>query len=275
MDIRLITMDMDGTLVGKMMQVPHRTRQALQSAMDSGCRVAIATGRSFTPTCFVAQDLDLNAPLILCQGALIQDHRDGTIIHREAIPIDIARDVARFSRERGLAMQAHFEDDRVFTDETNRLIDHMSSITGIQVTKIRNLETWLDRSPLKFLFYEEVDTIDGLVQQLDSEFGSSLTVIRSWPFLVEITASGASKGNALSYLAEYFGVPQAATMAVGDQDNDASMLSWAGLGVAMSNASQAARDAADVVAPFSVSEDTLDNHDEGVAWAIESYVLGG
>ncbi len=90
--------------------------------------------------------------------------------------------------------------------------------------------------------------------------------MRSWDRLIEATGPSISKGEALARLAAHVGVSQSGTMAVGDQDNDVSMIAWAGLGVAMGNASPAAKAAADVIAPVLEAD--------GAAWAIERYVLG-
>jgi hydroxymethylpyrimidine pyrophosphatase-like HAD family hydrolase len=106
-----------------------------------------------------------------------------------------------------------------------------------------------------------------LVHDLQAQFDDRVRVTQSLDHLVEVTAPEASKGQALARLAAHLGVAQSATMAIGDHDNDVSMIAWAGLGVAMGNASPAAKSAADVIAP--------PLEEEGAAWAIERYVLEG
>jgi hypothetical protein len=116
------------------------------------------------------------------------------------------------------------------------------------------------------MFVEREETISDLVNDLQARFDGRLQVVRSWSRLVEATGPNASKGEALACLAAHLGIPQPATMAIGDQDNDVSMIAWAGLGLAMGNASPAARGAARVIAPPLEAE--------GVVWAIERYILG-
>jgi hypothetical protein len=83
--------------------------------------------------------------------------------------------------------------------------------------------------------------------------------------LIEITAPNVSKGQALDTLAAYYNIPQSEVMAIGDQDNDVEMIAWAGLGIAMGNASPRAKAAADYIAP--------PLEEEGAAWAIEHFIL--
>lgn len=263
---KLIACDLDGTLMGETRLIPQRTRWAVQRAMEQGGLVTIATGRGYAPTARFAQDLGVNAPLICYQGALIQSHRDGTIIHSDTIPVDVAREVIKFSQARQLNGQVYLDDGRAYADQVDSVAARLADVAQVPVTGVGDLAQWLDRPPLKFLFFiERQEAIPGLVRALQAECNGRVQVVRSWHQLVEVTGPNVSKGEALARLAAYLGVPQAATMAVGDQDNDVSMINWAGLGVAMGDASPAAKAAADVVAPPLAGA--------GAAWAIERFVL--
>jgi Cof subfamily protein (haloacid dehalogenase superfamily) len=276
--IRLIALDLDGTLIGRDLVIPERNRRALTAAMQAGCRVTIATGRSFVPTNRFACDLQLNAPLVLYQGALVQDHRDGRVIHRETLPVELAREVAEFVTTRQLVAQVHDWDGAAFTERRNPHIQRMETITGVPATPVDDLVAWLARPPLKFIIIDQPQCIEGLMDQLRDRFGERVAVVRSHELIVEITAPHVSKARGLAVLAAHLGVPREAVLAMGDHDNDAEMLAWAGLGIAMPDASPAARAAADLVAPRQTppGADPSDRpHDEAVAWAVERYVLGG
>jgi len=251
--------------MGEARTIPQRTRRAVRRAMDWGCLVTIATGRGFRPTARFAQDLGLNAPLICYQGALIQDHRDGTIVHSSTIPLDVAQQVIAFSQARQLNGQVYMGDERAYAGQIDPIMARIAELSGVPVTAVGDLAVWLEQPPLKFLFFERKQAVPGLVRDLQTLFNGRLQVVRSWDEIVEVTGPGVSKGDALARLAVHLGVPQSATMAVGDQDNDVSMIAWAELGVAMGNASPAAKAAAGVIAP-PVAE-------EGAAWAIEQLAL--
>lgn len=265
---KLIALDLDGTLMGKDRVIARRTRRAMQRAMDQGCLVAMATGRAFSSAARFAKDLELNALLICYQGAMIRDYRDGATVYADTIPLDSAREVIAFSQAHQLNVQVYLEDDRSYADQVTPMIAHLAEIAQVPVSGVGNLATWLDRPPLKLLFFvEQQEEAPELVRVLKSQFDGHLQIVRSWDQIVEVTGPDVSKGGALMRLAKCLETPQIATMAVGDQDNDVSMIAWAGLGVAMGDASLAAKAAADVIAP-PLGED-------GAAWAIERYVLDG
>jgi Cof subfamily protein (haloacid dehalogenase superfamily) len=265
MKIQLLATDLDGTLMGESKVIPPRTYQAVHKAMEAGCWVSLATGRAFTTASYFARELGINAPLICYQGALIQDLRDGTVVYRVTLPLEVARRVAAFAQARCLGVQVYLEDHQAYTDRAKPVVDTLLDKSGRSLIEVGDLVAWLDRPPYKFLIEERPEAMLELVRELESEFAGSVHVTQSLDHLVEVTALGASKGQALAHLAAHLGVVQAATMAMGDHDNDASMIAWAGLGVAVGNASPAAKAVADVVAP--------PLEEEGAAWAIERYVL--
>jgi HAD superfamily hydrolase (TIGR01484 family) len=135
--------------------------------------------------------------------------------------------------------------------------------------RVDNLATDLPETPHKFILTaNDPSQRDALTAELSArlaEAGLDLTVVPSHPILVEGIPAGLSKATGLAWLAEYLGVPRATVLAIGDNDNDAPMLAWAGVGVAMGLSSPAALAAADWVTG-SVAED-------GVAMALEKYVL--
>jgi Cof subfamily protein (haloacid dehalogenase superfamily) len=264
--ITLIALDLDGTIMSKDRIISRRVRHTFKRAIDQGHVVTIATGRGFAPTARFAKDLGVNAPIICYQGALIQDYRDGRAVHSATIPLEVARDLIAFSQARQLNFQVYTQDDRAYVDQMDPVTASIAELSGISVTAVEDLAGWLSQPPIKFLFLEQEDAVPELVRDMQAHFDGNLQVLRSWDRLIEATGPGASKGDALARLAAHLGASQSGTMAVGDQDNDVSMIAWAGLGVAMGNASPAAKAAADVIAPPLEAD--------GAAWAIERYVLG-
>jgi len=263
---RLIALDLDGTVMGRERIISQRVRHAVKQAIDQGHLVTIATGRGFAPTAHFAQDLGVNAPIICYQGALVRDYRDGRTVHSATIPLPVARDLIDFSETRKLNFQVYTQDDRAYVSQLNSVAEGIAELSGIPVTAVKDLAGWLSHPPIKFIFFEQEEAVPELVRNMQAQFDGHLQVVRSWDQLIEATGPSISKGEALARLAVYMGVAQAETIAVGDQDNDVSMIAWAGLGVAMGNASPAAKAAADVVAPALEAD--------GAAWAIEQYVLG-
>ena len=138
---------------------------------------------------------------------------------------------------------------------------------GLPRRLVPDVTVALPHDPVKFLIVGEPDELDAIQPDLAARFAERLDVVRSHSLFLEGVPLGASKGNALARLAVLFDVPRTQVIAVGDSQNDVSMIEWAGLGVAMGQAPQAVKQAADWVAP-TVEED-------GVAEVFRRFVLEG
>ncbi len=269
MPIKLLALDLDGTIVSNLSQISPHVQQTITAVMRQGIYVTLATGREYTVTAKFARQLKLNAPVISYQGGLLADHRSGKTWFEHTIPAEVSRAVIKFARRHKLPMLMYTA-TAPCTELPSPLMRHTfleRAQTGFDT--VNNLLSVLSHheAALKFVFIQPEAQTDAVFDLLQTQFNPQLTVIRSLETLVETILPHTSKGNALMRLAEHLNIPLADTMAIGDQDNDVSMLTAAGLGVAMGNASPQAKAAAAVVAP-PLAED-------GAAWAIERYILNG
>lgn len=267
MPIRLLALDLDGTILADLHTIPPRTQAAIKAAVDQGVYVSIATGREYDVTHKFVQMLGLTGPTICCQGALIYNAHTGETIGQEGLPLPLAHQLVDLARAHRLALHLHLDGAGVYTESATALSRQVLAEVGATVLEVSDLKQILTRPPTKGLIVHPADAAGGLVAELKSTLNGHLSVFRSHSVLIEITSPTVSKGYALASLADYYGIPQHEVMAIGDQDNDIEMIAWAGLGVAMGNASTGAKAVADVVAP-PVGE-------EGAAWAIEQFILQG
>jgi hydroxymethylpyrimidine pyrophosphatase-like HAD family hydrolase len=136
---------------------------------------------------------------------------------------------------------------------------------GTTMVKVDDLKQTMTEPPIKGMVIHTPGDGETICAQLQDRLNGSLKVFRSLENLIEITSASVSKGHALATLAAHYGIAQNEVMAMGDQDNDVDMIAWAGIGVAMGDASPNAKTAADHIAP-PVAED-------GAAWAIEHFIL--
>lgn len=266
MSIKLLALDLDGTLTPDLSIIPTETRRVINQAMERGVKIALATGRAYAIAAAIARQLNLNAPVICYQGGLIRDHRTDETLLAEFVPLDISRRLIKFARAKKLPMVVYMTHDN-FTEFPSSQMQHLFERDGVSLTIVNNLLCVLDEAsqPIKFVFLQSKGQNDKVYNLVESKFGRVLTVMRSSDTLVEALWSSVSKGLALQMLADHFNIPMAQTMAIGDHDNDISMLQLAGLGVAMGNGSPAVKTAADIIAP-PVSK-------AGVVWAIKKYIL--
>ncbi len=268
MTVKLLALDLDGTLVADLNSISPRVKNAVGAAMARGVRVVLATGREFGVTRRYARQFDISTPLICYQGALIQSPQAKKPLAAHTIPAELSRRVIKFARAQKLHLLLYTA-NASYTELPSPLMRETFRRAQTEILVVNSLLNTLhsDGLPLKFLFIQPQSERAAVENMLNAEFGAALHITSSLNIIVEGIMPHVSKGNALKYLAAHFGVPLSQTMAIGDHDNDISLLRTAGLGVAMGNASHGAKAVADVIAP-ALAED-------GAAWAIERYVLNG
>lgn len=266
MTYRLIVADLDGTLMGDDLVIPDEVVTAVQEAVTAGLYFTIATGRTFAGARPFIRRLGVNAPVILYQGAEIRDPVSGDAIYQACIPLEWARELLAVVKEAGVHANVFLE-DQPFAEAYTREAELYEQIDAVQVQIVGDLLAFLQRSPTKIMLVGEPAQLARLAPDLQQRFAGRLRLTRSHRHFLEAVPLGASKARALARLARHLGVSRQETVALGDNDNDADMIAWAGLGIAVDNASPAAKQAADVIAP-SVEQ-------AGAAWAIRQLVLQG
>ena len=265
--IQLLALDLDGTLMDDDMVIRSlRVRRAIAAAQELGVVVTLATGRMFDFALPFAQELGIKAPLICYQGGLIQAPDSGVPLYRATMERALVREVLELQAERGWHFVLYADDDVFLTERQHPELFYRDRL-GERLVWVDDFRTVLERhEPVKFVVFVEPHEADLVEARLRQRFGERMEVTRSHALIVEGNPPGVSKGDALQRLATHLGVSQPEVMAVGDQDNDATMIAWAGLGVAMGNASPAVKAIADWIAP------PLEK--DGAAVAIERFVLG-
>ncbi len=266
--IQLVALDLDGTLMDDDMVIKSdRVRGAISAAREHGVVVTLATGRMYDFALPFARELGITAPLICYQGGLIQTPDAQVPLYRVTMEPSLVREVLEWQAQRGYHFVLYADED-VFLDERRHPDSFYRDMLGERLVWVDDFFPVLERHDvIKFLVFVEPREAQQVETELRQRFGGLMELTRSHTLIVEGNPLGVSKGATLHRLAAHLDVPQAQVMAVGDQDNDTTMISWAGLGVAMGNGSPAVKAVADWVAP-SLAED-------GAAVAIERFVLGG
>jgi Cof subfamily protein (haloacid dehalogenase superfamily) len=273
-EIKLLIVDIDGTIAGKSNQVSNRVKQAIKAAQSQGVRVGIATGRMYKSALRFHHEIGADIPIMAYQGAWIQDPATG-ITHRHLpVPVEIARELIDYFEQSHLLakLSVHvYRDDCLYVRDINADTELYIGRSGIGVSPVADLRTVLTDRPTKILaMSEDVDLIQELLLDLRQRYApTELHVTTSVPIFLETTQSGVNKATAIDYVAkELLGKLNINTeniLAIGDNYNDVEMLAYAGIGVAMGNAPEDVQSIADWVAP--------DIESDGVAVAIEKFIL--
>lgn len=259
---RLIALDLDGTLMDFTLHFSPRVKRAIAQAQQRGIAVTLATGRSPISTRPFAKELDIRVPLICYQGGLIVE-REGRVLYRAALDRALAAQVIEFAQSRRWHVNL-YQDGQLYLTELRHPLSFYRSLLNPSVHHVSDFDALLDHDPDKVLIVAE-ENGDQVLADLRERFDGQMQIVRSHEWFIEANPPGVDKGSGLAWLASYLDVPQAQVMAVGDHDNDAPMIAWAGLGVAMGNGSPMCQAAADWIAP--------PFEEDGAATAIERFAL--
>ena len=264
-NIRMLAVDLDGTTVGHDGEVAPRVLEALAQAAQRGVRVVIATGRTPSGLRRFAQRMNIGGPAITTQGGLVVNMDTGEELHRLYMPRALAHEILAHKHKWPALCTVVYRSDHLFVDDLAMFEAH-ADLVGVAAMQVDDLcSAVADHDPDKILFLTQLERTREVFDTILAFVGDRATVVQSHARIVEVNPLGADKGSALAWLAEHFGIARENVMAIGDQHNDVTMLRWAGLGVAMGNASPEIQSVADVV--------TSHIDDDGVAAAIEQYVL--
>ena len=268
MGYRLIAMDLDDTLLTDELTVSERTREAMRQAVARGVRLTIATGRMFASAQQVARQVGLNVPIITYQGSLVRNLLDGQVLYERFVPVEAAARLYEYCAERRLHLQTYIK-DRLFAAADSDKLQAYAVQSDIAYTVTGEFASLVTTSPeqTKLLIIDEPARLDAMKPELAAMLGPDVHLTKSKDHYLELLHREGTKGHALRFLADYYGIPLEETIAVGDAWNDREMIEVAGLGVAMANAVPGLKELADYV--------TLSNNEDGVRHVLEKFVLAG
>lgn len=261
MAVKLIALDIDGTLLpydGPYKgELSPRLRAAVTALVEDGRMVMLASGRMRVGVMDIARELGLTTPFIAQEGCLTAD-ADGTITRTIPLERELALAVTAYAREAGYDYE-WFNADRYAVTKESPATQYYASLGNVTAEYVPHPES-VGIEPFGVGVLSDREASSAVHRALVERHGDALHVL-DFPFVTVATAPEASKGNALAQLAADFGIAQAETLTMGDSVNDASMLAWAGRGIATAKADRYALAAADEQLPDEV---------DAVAAALES-----
>ena len=274
MTIKLICIDMDGTLLSSHHEVSEENKQAIMKAVDKGVHVAITTGRLYRNAKLYAKQIGLNTPIIASNGSYIGGTH-GEEIYKNTISRDDLNEFFQLMTKLNLYWYVSTSDRLISTHpfpETNvyhalnKTLDKSEQVPLEVAESIDDIFNRYGDQILKAVCVESDDL--ELLAHAKAHMKSSsddLEIVSSWFNNFEVLKQGSSKGQAVKALTAYFNLSSEDVMCLGDSENDLSMITYAGLSVAMGNATDQIKQAAHHI--------TTTNDDSGVAKAINQFVL--
>ncbi|RCX17952.1 hypothetical protein DFR58_106120 [Anaerobacterium chartisolvens] len=270
---KLIAVDLDGTLLNSQKYVSRENRHALKCAMDKGVKVVVCSGRIFAGARIFAGQIETNEPVIACNGAVIKEMSSSKVIYSNSLSAQACCEIIDVCHKEDIYFHVYIGD----TMYTERL--EYSSLfywnRNAELSEEDKVDIRLTED-IKRVVEGNTDPIAKVVV-ISRDGGKLSKARRSMEFVktIDITSSnydnfevinhGVSKWNALKYLIERMKIQPGEVIAIGDNENDSSMIKNAGLGIAMGNAEEYIKQIADYV--------TLDNDQNGVAEAVKEFIL--
>lgn len=268
---KALFLDMDGTTLNDQKQISEETLEALEAAVKAGHEVVIATGRAPEGIGKMLEQYGLDRIgchyVIGFNGANMVDVRSGEVLYRRPLPSDTLCRLIDLSRERQIYLQI-YEGGRIYTEKPDENLEGYRKRIRLTVEIVPDLKAVPSGEVCKALAVnmQSANELVKFQNLLMEEMGDQIDSFFSNPAFLEIVPKGISKGTALEAFCARLGIPASNSVAVGDENNDLSMIRAAGIGCAVANASAEVRAAADYVTK-------RDNNHSAVAEVVRRFLL--
>lgn len=264
MDYKLIAMDLDGTLNNDQKIITEKTKAALMAAQKRGIRLALASARP-SPGLFKERDVlrlqDYNGILMSYNGGRIVDAATGKVLFETSMDLAQTKQVLR--RLEALPVTPILDDGVQFyvADKNGYKVDYECKNNNMTCTEVGNLADFLSFAPIKILMSVQPEELAEVQKQIADFLPETLTVVQTAAFYLEVIPKVINKGQGIRDICAVLGIDPSEVISFGDAANDIPMLREAGMGVAMGNAAETVKAAANMV--------TLSNNEDGIAAALE------
>ncbi|MDR3597764.1 Cof-type HAD-IIB family hydrolase [Clostridium sp.] len=243
MKYKLICIDMDGTLLNSKHKISDISKKTLIKAHDMGVHIVITTGRTYVDAEAYSDSMGLKSPIIAFTGAVIKEKYGENVIHKSIIDEQMCKELLEIFKK--------YNVKPIFNSLFKVYCGDLKIKIGMWYLKIRG---FLNRNKKKINYLrKELEKVEGIEITSSSKYN------------IEITKKGTSKGKAIEILADHYNINKEEVIAIGDSENDISAIEFAGMGIAMGNASEEVKKKSNFVT------DTNDN--DGVAKAIEKFIF--
>lgn len=268
MDIKVLALDLDGTLTNSSKEVTERTKKAIFEAIDRGVVIVLASGRPDKGIEPVARALELEQRggyILAYNGGKIIDCRTGEVISAKLLSKEYYADIIDAAHRYNVVPVSYDEIGVLSESDTDQYVIKESVINKIPIHKVDDMVSVMTEPVTKMMLIGDHEKLIPAHEYFHERYEGCFEAFFSEGYFLEITPRGIEKSSALGVLLEHLGTTKEHLMVCGDGLNDVTMIEYAGLGVAMENAAEETKKHADAI--------TLSNDEDGVAVAIEKYIL--
>lgn len=267
MNYKMIVLDLDDTLLKNDGTISRKTKKALGRAQNAGVTVVLASGRPTYAIRKFANELDManNGGFIISyNGARIIDCQIDAEVFGQNLKKDMLYELFDLSKQYGAYIQT-YEGDKIITSATNEYTDIEQKITGMEIVTVKDFKNYIENDVVKAIMLQEPEKLKRIEEKLRPIIGNRMYMTISKPFFLEFMNADVDKSRSVERLCKHLNIMCREVIAIGDSYNDISMITSAGLGVAMKNAVEGAKKVAKYI--------TDDNENDGVAKVIDKFIL--
>ena len=266
MKYKILVLDLDGTLTNAKKEITPHTRDTLIKAQEQGLKIVLASGRPTYGIVPLADELrlgDYEGYILSYNGGQIIDWKTKEMMYENVLNPQIYPYLYECARKNGFTILSYKDEYIVSEDAGNPYVQHEAFLNRMSSITVPCFLDVIDFPVAKCLIVGNPEPLAILEQEMKVELEGKLNVFRSEPFFLELVPNGIDKARSLAVLLEELKMKPEEMIAVGDGFNDLSMIKFAGLGVAMSNAQEVVRQEADYI--------TLSNEEDGVAAVVDKF----
>lgn len=266
MKYKIIVLDLDGTLTNSKKEISPATREALLDIQKRGFKVVLASGRPTPGVVMHAKELQLDeygGYILSYNGARIIDCKSNTVIFQKTLPAEVIPELHHYALEAGVGIISYDTDKIIAGTDINEYMELEARINHLEIEKVDDFVGYLNYPVNKCLMSGEHEILLEVQKKLKKKYNSLLSIYFSEPFFLEIMPQNVDKAQSLLTLLNTIGISSDEMICCGDGFNDISMIQIAGLGVAMENAQDVVKEAADYI--------TLSNDDDGILQVIKKF----
>jgi Cof subfamily protein (haloacid dehalogenase superfamily) len=266
MKYKMLVVDMDDTLLTDDHEISIENATMLLKAQDMGVYVVLASGRPTSAMLAYAKELQCdinNSYMISFNGSTITDLKADEIIFEQMLTKEQIHSLYDFSQQNNTHIITYL-DGEIISESNSEYIDIERDITGLELVIVPNFKEAVTTSAVKCLLLEEPSYLKSVEKVLKAAM-PDLSVCMSKPFFLEAAPNGIDKGASIKFLAERLNIHQSEIIAIGNAENDLTMVQYAGLGVWVDNVDPELRHFGDIT--------VASNNNHGVAEVVRRFIL--
>ncbi|MGM8361362.1 Cof-type HAD-IIB family hydrolase [Flavobacterium sp. ARAG 55.4] len=264
MKYKMLVLDMDDTLLNDDHEISVENRTMLEKAKEKGVKIILASGRPTAAMIEYAKDLGLmDSYMISFNGGVITDLTRNEVIFEQNLTVEQIHALYNYSQYKKTHIITYL-DGNVISETNSEYIDIEIDITGLKHEVVPDFKQRVQAPAIKCILLEEPQYLKEVEKDLKAAM-PHLSVCMSKPFFLEVAQTGIDKGASVQYLAEKLNISPSEIIAVGNAENDVTMIEYAGLGVWVDNVEQELRHKGDLI--------VASNNDHGVAEVVRRFIL--